>query len=337
MTAKDTFNFYSKLKEKYKQTVTNDSYCKDLIVSLASMFVYETEDKNFEFMLNTKLERWLRAWGKIGFAMDGDELYFGVCQFTGGKLNKYGFMDKVTITTLNGMTKSFPVDEVVVMFNNNSGLPEINTLRYADKLTAIDVSWDCAVKNCRYSQMVLVKNEKVRDNIQEAIDGIEEGKPLIISGQDLLGTDLVSASNSKGVEVFNITDVANSDKLQYLTHAHDDLMRTFFQNYGIDTNSTGKMAQQTVDEIEGSVGRSFIIPNDNYNWRKKALEEIKEKFGVEIKISWGESWGVELNKYKADTDANGQLVEEIPTEEKGVETPENDGNGGAGDVNDKEN
>ena len=161
MKAKElTFNFYSKLDEKYKKAVTNNSYCKDLIISLSSMFVYGCEDKRFEFILNAKLERWLRAWGKIGFAMDGDELYFGLCNFTGGKLDKYGYMDKVNIVTLNGETRTYNIDDVVIMFNNNAGLPEINTLRYADKLTSIDVSWDCAVKNCRYSQMVLVKNEK---------------------------------------------------------------------------------------------------------------------------------------------------------------------------------
>lgn len=323
----DNFNWYSKLKEKFKKDATNKEYCKMFFESLSSMFnyTYEGDNDNVRYMvsiMNRKLERWLRAFGKLAFAKDGNEIYFGVCSFVGGKLNKYGLMDKVTIFTLDGKARTYPVNDVVIMFNNGAGTPEINALRYADKLTEIDTSWDCAVKNCRYTPLVLVKNEKVKKNIESAIEQSNDGKPFIVSGTDLLGTDLMRASgDSKGVEIFNITDVANSDKLQYLTHAHDDLMRTFYQIYGIDTNSTGKMAQQSVDEIEGNVGRSFIIPNDNYNWRKRALLEIEEKFGVTIDISWGESWGIELSHYKADTGDNDELTEELPTED---ETGEND-------------
>lgn len=325
-------NIYSLMKEKKKNLLTNSDHCNELIDGLCSMFSYQVEsDTYLEKMLNHKLELWLRAFGKVGFAKDKDELYFGRCEFVGGHLNKYGWLDRVQIFTLDGKvspTFNIESDDVVIMFNNTLGHGEWNALRYADKLTEIDKSWDCAVQNCRYSQLVLVKNDKVKANIDKAVESVKEGKPLIISGQDLIGNDLMTPNgSSKGVEVFNITDVANSDKLQYLTHASDDLTRTFYQKYGIDTNSTGKMAQQTTEEIEGSVGRSFIIPNDNYNWRVRALNEIKDKFGVEIKISWGESWGIELNKYEADANVDDTMTEELPAEDdkiKESEVPEDD-------------
>lgn len=325
-------NIYSIMKEKVKSVITNSDYCNQLIESLCSMFNYATSDKYLEDMLNHKLELWLRVYGKVAFAKDKDGLYFGRCAFVGGKLNKYGWLNKVQIFTFDGkVSPEFDIesDDVVIMFNNSLGHGEWDTLRYADKLTEIDKSWDCCVLNCRYSQMVLVKNDKVKKVIENAIQSTADGKPIIISGQDLLATDLIKATgDSKGVEVFNITDVTNSDKLQYLTHARDDLMRTFYQKYGIDTNSTGKMAQQSTEEIEGNVGRSFIIPNDNYNWRVRALNEIKDKLGVDISISWGESWGIELNKYKADVEDSGELTEELP-----VENSTDDNNDDKGDNN----
>lgn len=312
-------NFYSELKEKYKGLITNSDYCNMLLESLMGMFIYTCEsDKYLEKWLNHKLELWLRVYGKVGFGKDENGVYFGQVQFVGGKLNKYGWLDKVQIYTLDGnVSPVFDVDSdnVVVMFNNGLGHGEWNCLRYADKLTEIDKSMDCGILNSRYTQMVLVKNDKVKRNIDNAIKDMKNGEPLVVSGKDLLANDLIgNGTESKGVEVFNITDVTNSDKLQYLTHFHDDLMRTFYQIYGIDTNSTGKMAQQSTEEIEGNVGRSFIIPNDNYNWRVKALNEIKEKFGLDISINWGESWGIELNKYKADVDENGTLLEPLKTE-----------------------
>ncbi len=310
-------NFYSELKEKYKGLITNSDYCNMLLESLMGMFVYSCEgDKYLEKWLNHKLELWLRVYGKVGFAKDDNGVYFGRVMFVGGKLNKYGWLDKVQIYTLDGdVSPVFDVesDNVVIMFNNGLGHGEWNCLRYADKLTEIDKSMDCGILNSRYTQLILVKNDKVKKNIDNAIKEMKNGEPIVVSGKDLMANDLVSMSGEgKGVELFNITDVTNSDKLQYLTHFHDDLMRTFYQIYGIDTNSTGKMAQQSTEEIEGNVGRSFIIPNDNYNWRVKALNEIKDKFGLDIKISWGESWGIELNKYKADTQPNGDLTEDIP-------------------------
>lgn len=313
-------NFYSTLKEKYKGLITNSDYCNMLLESLMGMFVYRCDsDKQLEKYLNHKLELWLRVYGKVGFAKDENGLYFGQVQFVGGKLNKYGWLDKVQIYTLDGkVSPEFDInsDNVVIMFNNGLGHGEWNCLRYADKLTEIDKSMDCGILNSRYTQLVLVKNDKVKRNIDSAIENMKNGEPLVVSGKDLLANDLIgNSTDSKGVEVFNITDVTNSDKLQYLTHFHDDLMRTFYQIYGIDTNSTGKMAQQSTEEIEGNVGRSFIIPNDNYNWRVKALNEIKEKFDLDISINWGESWGIELNKYKADVDDNGDLSEPLETED----------------------
>lgn len=313
-------NFYSELKEKYKGLITNSDYCNMLLESLMGMFVYSCEsDKYLEKWLNHKLELWLRVYGKVGFAKDENGVYFGRVMFVGGKLNKYGWLDKVQIYTLDGdVSPVFDVDSdnVVIMFNNGLGHGEWNCLRYADKLTEIDKSMDCGILNSRYTQLVLVKNDKVKKNIDNAIKDMKNGEPLVVSGKDLLANDLIgNGTESKGVEVFNITDVTNSDKLQYLTHFHDDLMRTFYQIYGIDTNSTGKMAQQSTEEIEGNVGRSFIIPNDNYNWRVKALNEIRDKFGLDISINWGESWGIELNKYKADVDDDGELSEPLETED----------------------
>lgn len=308
-------NIYSALKEKVKSAITNSDYCNQLIVSLCGMFVYGCKaDEYLEEMLNHKLELWLRVYGKVGFARDEDGVYFGRVAFTGGKLNKYGWLNEVDIFTLDGKQHHFNLDtdNVVIMFNNGLGHGEWDALRYADKLTEIDKSWDCAVYNCRYSQMVLVKNDKVKKVIDSAIQSTADGKPIIISGQDLLGNDLIKNGDSKGVEVFNITDVTNSDKLQYLTHARDDLFRTYYQKYGIDTNSTGKMAQQSTEEIEGNVGRSFIIPNDNYNWRVKALDQIKKKLDLDITISWGESWGIELSKYEADVQPDDTLAEDLP-------------------------
>ena len=299
------FNVYSILKQKKKDLITSEDFCSLLVESLSGMFVYTCEDdKYLEEMLNHKLEIWLRAYGKIGFAKDETgQLYFGRVEFTGGNLNKYGWLDQVTIFTLNGQSKQFKVgsDDVVIMFNNSIGAPEWNALRYADKLAEVDKSMDCGIINSRYTQMVLVKNEKVKKAIDAAIKDIKVGEPITVDGTDLLGQDFMKPTgDAKSVELFNITDVTNSDKLQYLTHFHDDLMREFYQMYGIDTNNTAKMAQQSVDEIQGSVGRSFIIPNQNYNWRLRALNEISEKFGVKIDIAWGESWGIEMDKYKAD-------------------------------------
>ena len=325
------FNIYSILKQKKKDLVTSEDFCNLLVESLSGMFVYGCESDTFlEDMLNHKLELWLRAYGKIGFAMGEDgKLYFGRVEFTGGNLNKYGWLDKVTIFTLNGDSKQFDVygDKVVIMINNALGAPEWNALRYADKLAEVDKSMDCGIINSRYTQLVLVKNEKVKRAIEEAVKDIKIGEPIIVDGADLIGQDILKPNgDAKSVELFNITDVTNSDKLQYLTHFHDDLMREFYQMYGIDTNNTAKMAQQSVDEIQGSVGRSFIIPNQNYNWRLRALNEIKDKFDIEITISWGESWGIEMDKYKADVDnPDDPYAEDAKTEDDTNDTTGEDG------------
>ena len=112
-----------------------------------------------------------------------------------------------------------------------------------------------------------------------------------------------------------ITDVKNADKLQYIVKAIDDVMRWYLTLYGQAIQGNAKLAQQTVDEVQGTTSASFILPNDKLRMRKKAIEEVNALFGTDIEVDFSDAWKTESVKYKkeADIDENGEL-EELETE-----------------------
>ena len=67
-------------------------------------------------------------------------------------------------------------------------------------------------------------------------------------------------------------------------------------------DTSGKLAQQSVEEINKSAGIAYITPNDMLNCRKKFVAEINETFGLNIEVDFSESWKVEHDEVLGTND-----------------------------------
>jgi hypothetical protein len=107
--------------------------------------------------------------------------------------------------------------------------------------------------------------------------------------------------------------------LQYITKVVDDYMRWCFGLYGQTIQGNGKLAQQSVDEVNGQTSTSFILPNDMLYQRRLWLDRMKAKGFVPetAEIDFSTAWKVEEVKYQkeADVDENGDLEEVQPESE----------------------
>ncbi|MBQ1293676.1 MAG: hypothetical protein IIY21_06530, partial [Clostridiales bacterium] len=100
------------------------------------------------------------------------------------------------------------------------------------------------------------------------------------------------------ITVVNITDVNASDKIQYLLHAKDDLTREFLNLYGLHITGTGKMAQQSVEEITGSNNAALVIPYEMMKARNDTLERFNAITGLNVVCQLSKSW--EREEYEAE-------------------------------------
>lgn len=299
-------------EQDYKVLVNFD----ELVQFDASMFEYDDvpEDMNQYFNL---FELWICTARCVAVGREDGKLIFARGDNGGGKINDYGFMEDFIGATMNGKTVRWKIGtECVVFWNNKAMTPDFDLFTTAEALAETDVSIDDNILYSRFYPVPLVKDGKQKLQVEGVFDALSKGgkKTSTIDRPDDLGE--LFASGSEAIPVLNLTDVKNSDKIQYLTHAHDDIKRWFYTKYGQAVQGTGKQAQQSIEEIDGTTSVSFVYPLNKFYMRQKACEEMNAMFGTNMSVRFSPAWAVEFAKFSKASETD--EIEEI--EEKNTET-----------------
>lgn len=217
----------------------------------------------------------------------------------GDKLNPYGEGSEVICTTKNGTSVIFDrySNDVAVGFNNLTELPCVDMRDDADMLAEIDTSLRFLVFWTRLAPIIRCANETERQELVAAFKNIKEGIPVTLISRKIL-KDLNLGEN------FSIDDLTRpdfADKIQYTARLREDVLRWHYTRYGQVVQGDTKMAQQSVDEVNGTVSSSLTIPLNMLKMRKALVDEINRKFGTNIEVEFSGAWRGEVNKYETDT------------------------------------
>lgn len=295
---------YSRIKEKIKKSLNYNGYVCDFINDLLTMF-----DSKIDCNLGYDMPvRWYEIPtllnGKYAIGIVNNEPFYGTVSFV-GKLTMSGEMSDALITTANGEKHTFTNwrnnDDIAILFNNINETPVNDIELFADFLTEIDTSIMCNIKNSRYNNILGVRDDRVKKVIESAIEQSNDGKPICITDYDIL-------SNENIIHSIEIHDVKNVDKIQYLTKLHDDFIRRICNKYGMTSQGTSKIAQQTVAEIESGKESSFVTPWSMYVARKKFEKDFNSKFnkyGWSCNYDFSDLWKIQLkNMFASDEESN---------------------------------
>lgn len=324
--------YFSDIKAEIKNDLTEGSY-NDLLASyVVGMLEYDGLPVD-KFALHYMDELMLiNEKAALYFSSAFNRWVVGRVQFTGDPLDEYGLLPDATVFDRGGHSEVFPNwktnEKCFVFFNNRSHTRDINIERYADLMAKIDISINSNIINSRMFPIALTEDSKVAEQLREAIAACDEGYTKVITSK-LNVSDLLREGEKDPVQVINITDVNASDKIQYLNHAHDDLLRRFLAIYGININGTGKMAQQSRDEINGSNNAALVVPYEMIKSRMDTIERFNAVTGASASVKLSECWereeaqtDAEARKDVAEADAaeaTAEAAEEAPAEETPAE------------------
>ena len=278
---------FSDLKPKYKSFLTETSYQNILAEYVLGMLEYPNMPVEIEFV--RYLDFLLLAEGRAALykSPHWNRWVIGNVTFTGIDLNEYGLLQDAIVHDRAGNEATFTDwlnnPECFVFFNNRNHTRDINIPRYADLLAKIDISLNANIVNSRMQPIVVAKDNNVKNQIKEIIEQNHDGKTEVITSPNILYDD-------EDIKVVNITDVNASDKIQYLLHAKDDLIREFLNLYGLHITGTGKMAQQSVEEITGSNNAALVIPYEMMKARNDTLERFNAITGLNVVCKLAKSW-----------------------------------------------
>lgn len=257
---------------------------------LTSMFKYNNLPKGLD---RKYIEHTLIRFGCCSIVKIENEYFAGVPAIQ-PPLDNYGIGKEITITTYNGQhkVKGKIGENCVLIWNNSEYVGDFIITWFAKMFKEIDISMESNVYNSRLHPIPIAKNSKIKsaiDNIFRTIKGenIKNETYSVLSEQAF--EDVISGKSTP-VEVVNLTDVNNIDKIQYLSKFHDDLLRRFCTLYGHAMQTSGKMAQQTTEELQGYNSFSMIIPSNRLEEREKGITEFNRIFNENVTIEYSEAW-----------------------------------------------
>ena len=193
------------------------------------------------------------------------------------------------INPLSNSKELMQHEEIAVGYNNLLHTPEYDIVRFAKILAETDTSMYCNVMNSRISPILLADDNNQKNALDTAIQNVYSGKLSSIAFNDIVNE--INANNTKeNRHILHLTEPKNIEKLQYLSKFHDDLLRRFCTLYGHAMQTSGKMAQQTTEELQGYNSFSMIIPSNRLEEREKGIAEFNRIFNENVTIEYSEAW-----------------------------------------------
>lgn len=239
----------------------------------------------------------------------------------GRDLTPYGFGSEVIAVTRNGWEVRYNMysNDIVLGINNHLAQPCFDILSDAKMLGEIDTSIRFLVFWTRLAPLVRCADEKERIQIENAFKNIKEGIPVTIVTKKLfaeLGLD---------VENFQLDDLTRpdfADKIQHTARLREDVLRWHYTRYGQVVQGDTKLAQQSVDEVNGTVSSSLILPLNMLKYRREMVDQINKKFGTNISVDLAGPWRGEITKYENDTGEDNVSDDPAPDQDTQDATPE---------------
>lgn len=327
--------YFSNLKEKRQKAYRIESYDEVFTNTLISMFTYRGDNVPEEIleyqsfidiysMLDGACAIWKltpeRCPNAQGDAMEGKWIITPV-DFAGSP-DAYGFGADAICTVKSGVVCTFENwrdnPDVAIIFNNSNYSPDMNIGRFSDMLAELEVSMKLNVLFARMYPMPVVSSGKIQKAVETAIDNMRTGKIATVLDDDTLSKYVSdTAANNTGIQTVNLTEVEKSQYIQYLAKFRDDLMRWFYSLYGMNSQGSSKMAQQTVDEVNQDNNASMILPHDMLRMRMKSLEnQVNKKFGWNMEVSFSECWQSRLANMDDEFKTTDEQLEEVNNEEE---------------------
>lgn len=294
--------FNTRKEQEYENFARFLMYMRQIIAGALAMLAADNIPEGLDFRY---LELFRYCNGHVGI-MKSEK--YGLVAFPGtfsDELDAYGRGKKYIGTLLNGEPMEGTIGEnCVVIPNNYIYMPDFPLFySFAKRLNEVDVSLDSNVFFTRMAPIIKVANTKIKSAVDEILKDIKAGNVKCIISDDL-EQDI---EHLKSIDIFNITDVTEVDKLQYLSKYHDDLLRRLYTIGGHAMAGTQKMAQQSAYEVGQNDTIAMIYPMEHLECLKIGVDEVNKLFNTEMEVKFSEAWQVEKEKIESSIASANQL------------------------------
>lgn len=291
---------YNIMKTKQK----NDTRYVTFFTMLWDVLLEMFEWKNLpDTMPKRFLESILHTYGEVFVCREkGTENVIASYGTLSGEVDCYGLgTDCIATYPGNSVNGKRGID-IAYGINNDTATPDMLTYWIAHLLGEISKSEELNVRYSRLLPIPKLNDEKDKSAFNDIIKKLDEGELSAFVSKNVLAKEMGNDSP----EVFNLSDVKDVDKLQYLSRYYDDVLKRFFNYYGQALQNQNKSAQSISDELHGMDSVSFIIPLQMLNCRKALCQQINDIFGLDVDVEFSPAWKLEFDAFiNRDLNENG--------------------------------
>lgn len=214
-----------------------------------------------------------------------------------GKLDVYGRPQRIIAYGKNGYNKPLNKGEFVIMYDNYGRYPLIlDIYQYAERMAELERTKDINIRQQRTPRIWQTSDEKMR-TLKDILNNVDA------YADDVIAYDSFAIDEINGV-LLPAPFVA--DKLQ---DEKEKVWNEFLRLIGVSNVSIQKKERNIKDEISASNGGTIASRFNRFEPRKKALEQIKNKFEIDIKVSYYD--GLPTNMQEAEEYTESEVIQDV--------------------------
>lgn len=261
----------SQIKSQIGNLQTTQMYLRQLLTLAENVFEFENLPPYIDtaFMNKTLLNK-----GSIAFFMDEEMGLLALPYINMGTLDVYGRPKTIKVISKSNYQRTLIRDEFVIMYDNNGRYPLfLDIAQYAERLANCQRTMDINIAQQKTSRFWKTKTENLR-TVKDIINNVDsfENTILTYDNIDLDDTQIVLEPAPY---------VADKVDLQ-----KDKLWNEFLRLIGIANVSYQKKERSISDEIMAMQGGTVASRYSRFEPRQKAVDEINDKFGLNIKVKY---------------------------------------------------
>ena len=272
---------------------TYQMYIRQLLTLAENVF----EFKNLpEFIDIAYLNSTLLRQGSIAFFQDEVMGLLALPFVAYGRLDVYGRPIKIQVNGQNGYRRILDKDEFVIMYDNNGRYPLwLDILQYSERIAQMTRTIDINIAQQKTSRVFKAKSGTEK-SIRDLVNNVDAYENTILTYDDI---DLDDISLVLAPAPY-VADKISIDK--------DKIYNEFLRLIGIANLSYQKKERNIKDEINAMQGGTIASRYSRFEPRKKAIEQINEKFGTNIEVEYYDglpSTSKELDEYNENFEKEG--------------------------------
>ena len=273
---------------------TYQMYLRQLLTLAENVFEFENMPS---FIDTAYLNKNLLRNGSIAFFKDEVMGLLALPYVNIGRLDVYGRPNKIKVMSQNTYTRTLSRDEYVIMYDNNGRYPLfLDITQYAERIALDTRTIDINIlqqRTPRFWKTSSDKEKSIRDIINN-VDGLEN---TVLTYEDI---------NLDDIQLVLEPAPYVADKIDI---QKEKIWNEFLRLIGIANMNFQKKERNIKDEVVASQGGTVASRYSRFEPRKKAIEEINEKFGTDIKVKYYD--GIPTSEKEEIEDTEMEVEEDV--------------------------